>query len=149
MFTLAHSAVALTTLLSSTFGAPVPATSDPALLLTASHIAAHPAATEADQLLTGSWHAVDFPAVTLDFSAPSKLTYQGDCNPTSQADATLTPEGTLVVTGGGTTRMACSPEENELGQQLRSVLLAHPQVLAGDHGELVLQHGDKRIAFQR
>ena len=105
---------------------------------------------EAQKLLTGYWRSAIFPdEVTLDFYGHNKLTYQGDCNTVSQADATLEPAGTLAVSGGAATLMACSPRDDELGAALRSVLLAHPQVLKGADGQLVLKSGDKQIEFIR
>lgn len=104
---------------------------------------------EAQKLLTGHWRSAIFPdEVTLDFLNNGKLTYQGDCNPVTQADVALA-DGSLTVTGGSATRMACSPRDNELGAALRSVLLAHPQVLKGADGQLVLKSGDKQIEFIR
>lgn len=104
---------------------------------------------EAQKLLTGHWRSAIFPdEVTLDFYGHNKLTYQGDCNPVTQADVALA-DGNLTVTGGGATLMACSPRDDELGAALRSVLLSHPQVLKGADGQLVLKSGDKQIEFIR
>ncbi|QQU88756.1 META domain-containing protein [Corynebacterium glucuronolyticum] len=161
---ISAAAVAFATALSSNMGVPMAenmssdaisqvaeATPSTPAALTASTVKTTvPTNDEAQKLLTGHWRAASFPdEVTLDFYGHNKLTYQGDCNPVSQADSTLEPAGTLAVSGGGATLMACSPRDNELGAALRSVLLAHPQVLKGADGQLVLKSGDKQIEFIR
>ncbi|MCI6206050.1 MAG: META domain-containing protein [Corynebacterium glucuronolyticum] len=150
---ISAAAVAFATALSSNMGVPMAEnlssdniTNVATAALTASTV---PNNEEAQKLLTGHWRSAIFPdEVTLDFLNNGKLTYQGDCNPVTQADVALA-DGSLTVTGGGATRMACSPRDNELGAALRSVLLAQPQVLKGADGQLVLKSGDKQIEFIR
>ena len=154
---ISAAAVAFATALSSNMGVPMAEnlssdniTNVATAALTASTVKTTvPNNEEAQKLLTGHWRSAIFPdEVTLDFLNNGKLTYQGDCNPVTQADVALA-DGSLTVTGGGATRMACSPRDNELGAALRSVLLAHPQVLKGADGQLVLKSGDKQIEFIR
>lgn len=160
---ISAAAVAFATALSSNMGVPMAenmssdaitnvATAAPTVpaALTASTVKTTvPNNEEAQKLLTGHWRSAIFPdEVTLDFLDNGKLTYQGDCNPVTQADVALA-DGNLTVTGGATTLMACSPRDDELGAALRSVLLAHPQVLKGADGQLVLKSGEKQIEFIR
>ena len=160
---ISAAAVAFATALSSNMGVPMAenmssdaisqvaeATPSTPAALTASTVKTTvPTNDEAQKLLTGHWRAASFPdEVTLDFYGHNKLTYQGDCNPVTQADVALA-DGNLTVTGGAATLMACSPRDDELGAALRSVLLAHPQVLKGADGQLVLKSGDKQIEFIR
>ncbi|MHA6554733.1 META domain-containing protein [Corynebacterium pyruviciproducens] len=160
---ISAAAVAFATALSSNMGVPLAenmssdaisqvaeATPSTPAALTASTVKTTvPTNDEAQKLLTSHWRAASFPdEVTLDFYGHNKLTYQGDCNPVTQADVALA-DGNLTVTGGAATLMACSPRDDELGAALRSVLLAHPQVLKGADGQLVLKSGDKQIEFIR